>query len=806
MINSKSGLSPSVLSVLSIPSTFPDSLAIQTPCLSPIDWPTINALFTAKEHVLSTKKLATLCPPRQTPFKTTNKAIEAAILTTLLERCLYTLYNSKTKPSSKKKNMILRDLIASPEIGQSLHPAFIKILEVLFLPVGLNLRNLVWHGFIVADEIREEHLDLIVVLIRDLSGNGVDLVDAGKSDAQTWDLYGFDSHPNWKGYREDFPLQTRSIIQSCDLNDLLESTCFIPDSHKEQLRDGFDYLKQGRELMFLFASLPVLEHSLRVLFSVENNVPEIAVAHVDSYFSTLDGFGQKHIHQILLNSVVVANGSDNLLLKALDFSGDGPGGVKGCLAVLLDLFMMERGPSVRGKLCHGEANLDKILVGTPESVSLVTSTVFLATISLCSHFLAKSSLMIPESIQTGVKLIDSYALSFHPISFLRRSLQDVAANMECLSSLLQNTTCNTQRDSTESSQTRVLIHMDGVEIVYTDKSNRILASATDQNSLPTLIQRLQNLVSVEIEEIQKQTFNSVFTATRIMLPSNYLQDFKATDNLPYGSCLLSLVDSIQKAQDYFLETFKSGLEKVKDRSARSAQRRALFLHLLVLPGILDLFKYVLFWVDYAAVCAIKGDKDALVVAQLPFPKLLELLNSCTSFADLGNNKGATLEKGVLAGVQYFGTGGKVLMAFRNHIRRVLPQFEFASIDHASRKGQIELLEWWKTSGLRLRYSYRALLWASLNGHVEVLEWWMSSGLEVQWNEHVHSSLAAKFPKEVQEWWTLDLAKASNDSCETSDPEAVLTVMEGKILSWSPTGCLEACVGTTHVCILDYWWK
>ncbi|KAL4804359.1 hypothetical protein BDV18DRAFT_30352 [Aspergillus unguis] len=55
----------------------------------------------------------------------------------------------------------------------------------------------------------------------------------------------------------------------------------------------------------------------------------------------------------------------------------------------------------------------------------------------------------------------------------------------------------------------------------------------------------------------------------------------------------------------------------------------------------------------------------------------------------------------------------------------LPNKEYIAdaMDGASRAGFVDVLEWWRTSGLELRYTERALESASAEGCVPVLEWW-----------------------------------------------------------------------------------
>ncbi|KAI4227732.1 MAG: hypothetical protein L6R40_008188 [Gallowayella cf. fulva] len=54
------------------------------------------------------------------------------------------------------------------------------------------------------------------------------------------------------------------------------------------------------------------------------------------------------------------------------------------------------------------------------------------------------------------------------------------------------------------------------------------------------------------------------------------------------------------------------------------------------------------------------------------------------------------------------------------------EYNADALDFASKSGFVNVLQWWRTSGLPLRYTDAALEQASSQGHIAVLEWWRSA--------------------------------------------------------------------------------
>jgi hypothetical protein len=74
------------------------------------------------------------------------------------------------------------------------------------------------------------------------------------------------------------------------------------------------------------------------------------------------------------------------------------------------------------------------------------------------------------------------------------------------------------------------------------------------------------------------------------------------------------------------------------------------------------------------------------------------------------------------------------------------------MDAASRGGHVDVLQWWKESGLELKWSNHAMNAASRSGHVAVLQWWKESGLEVKWSEYAMDEASGNGYINVLRWW------------------------------------------------------
>ncbi|KAJ3044949.1 hypothetical protein HDV00_000233 [Rhizophlyctis rosea] len=188
----------------------------------------------------------------------------------------------------------------------------------------------------------------------------------------------------------------------------------------------------------------------------------------------------------------------------------------------------------------------------------------------------------------------------------------------------------------------------------------------------------------------------------------------------------------------------------------------------------------------------------------------------------------------------------------------IPLLKRASMDAASRKGQIDLLDWWKSylqrrpartpltptppvnitsddieesnddereesssdhghgwelkDGAGVGRTDAAMDGASLNGHVSVLQWWKDSGLELKFSHAAMDGASSAGHVKVLEWWVANIPNA-RPTCAAIDGAAENGHLV--VLKWWRDECpgigvsmsnlaLEGASENGHLHILEWW--
>ena len=296
----------------------------------------------------------------------------------LFERSLGDVYLCKGQQCPS----LLKDLLMTDELKTLLNSTVIKLLRILIgPPTSLNLRNIVWHGFPKPGEIPLQYAHLMLSLLPSL---GELLLDNGVYPERIIHR-NFIKIPECKemkypGHDIDDHIDDFSILVE-------ESKLLFPTMKPMWTRAIHRYSTReyGKCASVI---LPLLEQSVRTLFTEVNNCPDrILTAESSAFFTTFDEMLVKRL----------PNGEQNQLERLFTV---------GLFDCLLDLLNYPEGPRIRDKLSHGEVDIDNFPKNLAKEI-----------IVACGALLTLNS-----NSRLPVFLMNEYKSKFHPVSLLRQAI------------------------------------------------------------------------------------------------------------------------------------------------------------------------------------------------------------------------------------------------------------------------------------------------------------------------------------------------------------------------------------------------
>ena len=315
-------------------------------------------------------------------------------------------------------SMLLSELLGTAELAAALpQPGPLGLLRTLFLPTeptGVNLRNLIWHGFLLPAELPPEYGSLLLLLLLGLPA---------ADDSSWWQLSTVDTALP-AAYDVAAAGVLTAVPAACE--ELLAQSDLVGPGRGEVVVWALAALRRGDAVLFLLAVLPLLEHGLRRWFAVANAAPEYGLAQQEQYYSTLDGFGQRSKHQLLLALGVAVGGrrSGNRLLPLLG---------EGAVAVLTDLCMNLAGPNLRGKLAHGQIDLRMLYAPPPmppPPTPRLVAMVLVLLVSLCERDPGGVAVRGGGGCLAGLgcgAVVAAHRPVFHPHALLSRAMARAGA-------------------------------------------------------------------------------------------------------------------------------------------------------------------------------------------------------------------------------------------------------------------------------------------------------------------------------------------------------------------------------------------
>lgn len=255
---------------------------------------------------------------------------------------------------------------------------------------------------------------------------------------------------------------------------------------------AFSHIRARRFDLACLVLIPVIEMGLRRIFASVNNLPHHLFAQTKKYYTTLDGFGQRSKHQLLLDTLIAcAGGGDDLQDDDVDDDDDGNLTLKqnnvlpassspsspppsppsssspphanalftelghGCISLLLDMFLYQDGPCIRGKLAHGMTDLATLHMpcasdntnnihntnnsdeAGDDATCMPTVLAYLLVVfaALCDKY-TDDKHRVPGPVRECAEIVALHQSMFHPHQRLRAHVASAHQSLLALSALV----------------------------------------------------------------------------------------------------------------------------------------------------------------------------------------------------------------------------------------------------------------------------------------------------------------------------------------------------------------------------------
>ncbi|XP_042651540.1 endoplasmic reticulum membrane-associated RNA degradation protein-like isoform X2 [Tyto alba] len=327
----------------------------------------------------------------------TEVALGLMKLTSCLERALGDVYLLIGKDCP----FLLRDLLASKQLAVVFGQPVMNVLRVFIgSPYGLNLRNVLWHGFASPQEIPAKYCAMLLFLTAGLGQLlqtyllQTKCILVHRPYVIFLNLEELDVFP-------DLNHETLSVAE-----ELVKLSSFVLKTMLPFWMAALTAFKQSRYADSVILLLPQLEVGLRLLFTTTNKCPNrLLTAEPSALYTTFDEILAKHLDNEEVNQLPAV-----LEEPTMEF--------------LWDFLNHQEGPRLRDRLSHGEINLEAF----PREVA---NQIVAFAITLLCRFSDVDMLAFKEHmiIKLLMNCASCYRSRFHPVSRLKKQV------LECMKSI-----------------------------------------------------------------------------------------------------------------------------------------------------------------------------------------------------------------------------------------------------------------------------------------------------------------------------------------------------------------------------------
>ncbi|XP_010141060.1 PREDICTED: endoplasmic reticulum membrane-associated RNA degradation protein [Buceros rhinoceros silvestris] len=329
--------------------------------------------------------------------QTTEVALGIMKLTSCLERALGDVYLLMDKDCP----FLLRDLLSSEQLAVVFGQTVMDVLKVFIgSPYGLNLRNVLWHGFASPQEIPAKYCAMLLFLTAGLGQLLQTYLLQTKCILVHRPYVIFIGLEELDGF-PDLNHETLSIAE-----ELVKLSHFVLKTMLPFWMAALTAFKQSRYADCVILLLPQLEVGLRLLFTTTNKCPNrLLTAEPSALYTTFDEMLAKHLDNEEVNQLPAV-----LEEPAMEF--------------LWDFLNHQEGPRIRDHLSHGEINLETF----PREVA---NQIVAFAITLLCRFSDEGMFPFKEHmvIKPLMNCASCYRSRFHPISLLKKQV------LECMKSI-----------------------------------------------------------------------------------------------------------------------------------------------------------------------------------------------------------------------------------------------------------------------------------------------------------------------------------------------------------------------------------
>ncbi|NWI88772.1 EMARD protein, partial [Pitta sordida] len=304
---------------------------------------------------------------------------------------------------------LLRDLLASEQLAAVFGKAVMNVLRIFIgSPYGLNLRNVLWHGFASPQEIPAKYCAMLLFLTVGL-GQLLQTYLLQTKCVLVHRPYVIFINLEELVVFPDLNNETLSIAE-----ELVKLSSFVLKTMLPFWIAALTAFKQSRYADSVILLLPQLEVGLRLLFTKMNKCPNrLLTAESSALYTTLDEMLAKHLNNEEVNQLPVV--LEEPAMASI---------LKGFVEFLWDFLNHQEGPRIRDRLSHGEINLEAF----PREVA---NQIVAFAITLLCKFPDEDMFSLKEHmvIKSLMNCASCYQSRFHPISRLKKQV------LECMKSI-----------------------------------------------------------------------------------------------------------------------------------------------------------------------------------------------------------------------------------------------------------------------------------------------------------------------------------------------------------------------------------